>query len=163
MPQVEVEEKTEFEYNELSEDAKRKAVQNMYDINVDHDWWDTVYENAAEIGCEIKGFDLGWAKTIDLMVQSRFYDHDVAKKILENHGNGCDTYQVAASYLFRWKFAADQDEFHEENTEDFQEKIAKCYLNALDQEYEYLTNDESIIESIGCNGYLFDEDGNHIG
>ena len=39
----------------LSDKAKQKAIEKFYDINVDYDWWDSVYEDAKNIGLKITG------------------------------------------------------------------------------------------------------------
>ena len=45
-------------FNELSEEAKEKAVQNLSNINVQFDWWHFIYEDAKNIGLKITSFDL---------------------------------------------------------------------------------------------------------
>jgi len=50
--------KTEvLKFNELTEEGKEKAIEKLYNINVDHDWWDCEYDDfkqvAACIGIEI--------------------------------------------------------------------------------------------------------------
>ena len=49
---------TLYSYDELSEDAKDKAIEEMYDINVNHDWWEFTYDDAETIGLKITGFDI---------------------------------------------------------------------------------------------------------
>jgi len=39
-----------YSYDELSEKAKEKALEEMKDINTNYDWWDAVYDDAKEIG-----------------------------------------------------------------------------------------------------------------
>lgn len=47
-----------YEYDELSEDAKEKALESMYNINVDDDfWYDAVFEDAKNIG-HLMGIDI---------------------------------------------------------------------------------------------------------
>lgn len=54
---IEIEEKTEFKFSELSESAKDTARDANRDWNVHYDWWDYVYEDAvrmaAILGIEI--------------------------------------------------------------------------------------------------------------
>ena len=47
-----------YEFNELSEEAKEKAIEKLWNINVDYEWWDCVYDDAENIGLKIKEFDL---------------------------------------------------------------------------------------------------------
>ena len=46
-----------YKFAELSEDGRKKAVEKLYDINVDHDWWDCDYEDAKEC-LAILGFSI---------------------------------------------------------------------------------------------------------
>lgn len=46
-----------FKFDQLSDEAKAKALEKNYDWNVDHDWWDAVYEDAM-IMAEIIGVDI---------------------------------------------------------------------------------------------------------
>ena len=47
-----------YQFSELSDEAKEKAISNLSDINVDFDWWTNTYEDAARIGLKITSFDL---------------------------------------------------------------------------------------------------------
>lgn len=46
-----------YKYSELSESAKEKALQGMYDINTDNEWYDFVYDDAKAIGA-LMGIDI---------------------------------------------------------------------------------------------------------
>jgi hypothetical protein len=37
---IDIKETKVYQFNELSDEAKQKALECMYDINVDHEWWD---------------------------------------------------------------------------------------------------------------------------
>jgi hypothetical protein len=41
---------TVYSYEELSDRAKARAVDGLRDVNVNHDWWDFIYEDAKTIG-----------------------------------------------------------------------------------------------------------------
>ena len=47
-----------YSFNELSEEAQQKAIENLSDINVNFDWWNFTYEDAKNIGLKITSFDL---------------------------------------------------------------------------------------------------------
>lgn len=47
-----------YKFNELSEESQQKAIENLYDINVDYDWWESTHEDAKTIGLEITEFDI---------------------------------------------------------------------------------------------------------
>lgn len=135
---------TLYDFDELSEEAQEKAIINQFDVNVDHDWWDFVYEDANTIGLHISSFDIDGRGSItahltriDMVVQS----------ILKNHGNECETYKIAMQYL----------KDHDYNR--FEYKIKKEYLNMLRREYAYETSDEAIKETIKANEWTFTVDG----
>lgn len=45
-------------FEELTEGAKEKALEQLWDINVDLDWYDFTYEDAEKIGLKISEFDI---------------------------------------------------------------------------------------------------------
>ena len=50
--------KTEvFKFDELSEKAQQAAIEKLYDLNVDYDWWDSVYDDAKTIAA-LMGIDI---------------------------------------------------------------------------------------------------------
>lgn len=176
MPRLEITEKWLYKYDELSDDAKQKARECLWDINVDYEWWDCTYEDAKNIGCKISAFDLDRNKYCDLALIDGACE--IANKILENHGEQCETYKLAKSFLSDWdtlveKFSdgihknvvaeEKEDEFDEEGDKlinKFEKDLSECYASMLQKEYDYLTSEESIIETIRANDYDFDEDGN---
>jgi len=177
-----------YKFDELSDEAKEKAIENLWDINVDiFDWWDSIHEDAENIGLKITAFDLGRAS----YVKGDFYGPalDVAKRIIEEHGEQCGTYQTAKDYiaeynrliveqcqgeadLLAWPgYERDWDtisEYYPEelDTEDidneFLRSLCEDYRIILQKEYEYLTSKEAIIETIEANEYEFTEEGELI-
>jgi len=47
---VDVVETKVYKFDELSDEAKQSAIESMQDINVDHEWWEFVEEDAKAIG-----------------------------------------------------------------------------------------------------------------
>lgn len=159
--------KTEvYKFDELPEDVKDKAIENLYDINVDFDWWDCMYEDAKNVGIEITEFDL-YRRTIggNFLLSA----DEVAANTIRDHGDSCETYKTASDFIDA-KNADDMpdddtDEFSEwedrmlELEEEFHRSIMEDYRILLKQEYEYLTSREAIIETIKANEYEFTLDG----
>ena len=85
-----------YEFDELSQGLKDKVIEKLWDINVDHDWWDAIADDAKQIGCDIREFDI-YGRTCYLVLDES--PECVAKLILTNHGKHCDTYKVAKSFL----------------------------------------------------------------
>ena len=160
-----------YTFNELSEEAKEKAIENLYDVNVDYAWWDSTYENAENIGCKITGFDIDRGSYCNIEFQTSAIE--VAEDILINHGEQSETYKTAMAFMQEWQPISDDymDEASEnyesaesedklcELEEDFKNSLSEDYRIILKNEYEYLTSKEAIIKSIEVNGYEFYEDG----
>ena len=53
-----------YSFDELREESKKKAIQNLWDINVDYDWWQFIYDDAKQIGLKLTGFDLDRGQSI---------------------------------------------------------------------------------------------------
>lgn len=143
-----------YSFNELSEDAKGKAVDKLFDINVDYNWWDFTYDDAKNIGLKITSFD------IERYCEGKFISgaYESAQAIIKNHSETCQTYKTAKSFLSEYKDTQEDD--IEELEDDFLKSLLEDYRIILMHEYEYLTSSEAIIEAIQSNEYEFDEDGN---
>jgi hypothetical protein len=154
-----------FEFDELSDESKERAVRHFRETNVDYEWYESTYEDAEQAGIKITGFDIdrGNYITTELMTNAE----DVAKKIISEHGEMCETFKTASEYL-KERAAVVAPEFedgdidesvYEDIDDEFKRSIGEDYLSMLRQEYEYQTSDEAIIESIEANEYEFTEDG----
>lgn len=178
-------EKVYFTFDELDEKQKESAIEKLYDLNVDHEWYDFIYDDAMTVNVEMKYFN----SQLDIEnFNFRYEAIDTAKAIVENHGNLCGTYKLAKVYIAQYNLNNSLREiFNEiwertalydiaENllyeamkkyedrvidlSEGFLDDLKSEYSSLLKEEYEYLTSDEAIIESIKANEYEFDEDGN---
>jgi hypothetical protein len=165
-----------YQFSELSEDAKQKATQKLFDINVYDEWWDSVYYDAKNIGLKITGFDLDRANYCN----GNFLDTPTytASKIISEHGEHCETYKTAKAFIIElaelvakysngietdivadgneYEFDSEADELETE----FLNSLLEDYKTILKHEYEYLTSEEAIMQTIEANEYEFTEDGN---
>lgn len=152
-----------YKFNELTEESKQKAIENLCYINVDHDWWEFTYEDAKTVGIKITGFDIDrGAYCKGDFIESPL---TVIELIKENHGESCETYKTALQYE-KLILECPKDEEGEtiENElevieDDFRNSILEDYRIMLEKEYEYLTSKEAIIETIETNDYDFTIDG----
>jgi hypothetical protein len=164
---------TYYKFDELSDRAKQNAIDKLRDINVDYDWWDYVYDDAETIGVKITGFDIGRGSYCEMEFQDSRVG--VAELILKNHGEMCDTYKLAKTFLedmgkampdnydeLEYDEQVKIDDAVDELKDEFENTLSGEYLSMLRQEYEYLTSDEGIIETIECNEYEFDADGDML-
>ena len=168
-----------YTWDELTDEQKEKALSKLYDINTDYEWWQSVYEDAEDVGIKITSFDLDRNRYAKGKLTMNAID--VAKAIVEDHGPDCETHKTAKAFLdtvtpmidFRDNFADDDNTTEEEyktfddNTdkiEELEEELLKSILEdysiMLQKEYEYLSSEEAIVETIKANEYEFDENGN---
>lgn len=160
-----------YEFNELSEEAKEKAIEKLWNINVDYEWWDCVYDDAENIGLKIKEFDLDRGSYVkgEFTISAQ----EVASNIIRDHGESCETYQTAVNFINEYEpvfsdYMNEQSEnFESGELEDkmldmeseFLKSLCEDYRVILQNEYDYRTSTEAIIETINANGYEFTEDG----
>lgn len=166
-----------YSFDELSDKAKQKALENLYDINVDYDWWQYTYEDAERVGLRINGFDLDRGSYCegDFLEDAK----TVAELILKEHGEQCETYKTAKEFLSNYLpvlkelevyQAEDENELNQDLIDsldekccdlidEFEKSIFEDYRIILQNEYEYLISEEAIKETIERNEYTFTEDG----
>ena len=158
-----------YEFDELSESAQDRALDNIRTINNEYyEWWSFTYEDAETIGLCLTGFGL------DRNRHATGYFKDGAEGcahlIIDNHGETCETYKTATVYLadrdklMRTPINVDFDEtalinlLDDLNT-DFLQSILEDYSISLQGEYEYLGSKENLLEVIACNEYTFNVNG----
>jgi len=158
-----------YSFDELSYKAKQKAIENLSDINVNYSEWDNTIEDAEQIGLRIISLDDHRPNKGEFINSAE----DCANLILKNHGEMCDTYKTAKSFLDAylplkksWDDNDDNDgflfEYEQDATdmsEDFLQSLLEDYRIIGNKNYEYMTSDEAIIETIKANDYTFTIDG----
>jgi hypothetical protein len=151
-----------FRFDELSNRAKETARDAFREHNLDYEWWESTYEDAANIGLKLTGFDLGRGDSADgKFTRSAI---DVAKAIVKDHGEGCETYKDAVAYIDArqeiLKRGKDVDDEQFLALEDLDEKFLKTmlgdYLDILRKEEEYLQSNESIDELLAEHEFYKD-------
>lgn len=85
-----------FTFEELSEEAQEKVLQEFWDINVNYEWWEFIYDDAKNVGVEIDGFDIGWGNSISGSIDDL---ETVCNKIIIEHGESTETAILALEYL----------------------------------------------------------------
>jgi hypothetical protein len=157
-----------YEYHELSESAKRSALQNVGNINVDDEWWEFVYMDAEDVGVKIKSFD---TYRMECNIDFILNPIEVSQNIINKHGETCDTYKVAACFMAEYmpllKGFEDENHVYYEDSEiecllntleeDFLKDLSNEYLSILTKEYDYLMSEEAIVETIELNEHTFTE------
>lgn len=155
---------TTYKFDELPKEVQSIAISNLYTINVEHDWYDVIYEDASNIHLKITAFDADRGSYIKWDRQRSF--EEVADAILGNHGEVCETYNLAKKYLEDLKAIESEEEKGNNPTDsldaidgEFEYALKEEYLSMLRKEYEYQTSEEAIKETILANDYDFTIDG----
>jgi hypothetical protein len=188
-----------MKYEQLSNEAKEKARESYYDINVNvhYEWWESTYEYATAVasmlgmyGFDVVGFDLD--RGYYVQYEARFnsknmkLDHltDVQRTQLGHiidplvqqaalcaiHSQGSFlwadvTPSHRTSLNVDWEAwgVDDREEIEDsldgEAIEQAFEDFADWIGDQLQAEYDWLTSDEAIENSIIANDYEFDEEG----
>lgn len=163
------------------DEVKEKAIDANWDINVDYEWWQCVYEDAADIGLYLNGFDVGRNRhcTGELLASGK----ETADRIIANHGETCDTYKLAKDFLAEaepliiWLQRVDESQYDlfskrcvantyhekENNLEEleyeFKRDLLTEYAAILQEDYYYRISTKAIEETLRANGYEFNENG----
>lgn len=74
-----------FQFSELSEKAKQRAIQDNFDININagYNWYEFTEQDALSVNLEIKTFNI---ETKQIELEYTTTPEDTAKLIIENLG-----------------------------------------------------------------------------
>ena len=134
---------TLYELDELSEASRISAIESLRSINVEHDWWDSLYEDALSVGLKLTGFDLDY---MNISGDFIWPSDIVCNAIIKDHGDTTSTYLIASRYI------GGDDKV-------LLDALLRDYLHLLNEEYYYLIGDDAVAEAIRANEYWFTEDG----
>ncbi len=167
-----------YPFTELSDEAKKKAIQECCEFNVNYEWWNSDCDNAKNVKLKLTSFDLdGDRHCCGEFIE---YADDTANKIIAEHGGNCETSLTALQYIadrkclvIKYSDGVTTDEVTEDNEydfnnnlvdldEEFLRSILEDYSIMLQKQYEYLMSEEAIIETIEANEYEFTEAGELI-
>lgn len=156
-----------YSFDELSAEAQQKAINGHSSINVDFDWWESIYEDAKNIGLKITGFDLD--RNRHASGEFILSACEVSQNIFNNHGENCSTFLTAQNFINAWQPLFNN--YMDENSEDYEsnelenemQEAEDRFLNSLLEDYsiilqnecEYLQSDEVIKETLIANEYEF--------
>lgn len=139
-------------WDQLTAEERIKVLDNHCDINTDHDWWSFTYEDAKNVGIKITTFDLDRQY---IHCQHNNGMHEIAAKVIKDHGENCDTYKIAVDFLKAYDEASSYSlNFYSE----WFEKFSKAYLNMLQNEYDCLVGDDAIRNTLTSNDYTFNRE-----
>jgi len=159
---------TLYTFNELSDKAKDKARDWWRDLSINDAWYESVYEDAEQVGLKITAFDIDRGNHCDIeFIDGAF---NACNLILAQHGHHTDTYKAAQKYNLAMTAlpdtGTDDMEAESRNAEaadaieqEFKLDLENAYLATLRNEYEYINSDEYIDDVLEANEYTFEEDG----
>lgn len=171
-----------YKFDELSEEVKNKVIENLYDINIDYSWWDMT--TSEDFPAQLNEIGLYGTKFyFDLDRNDYLYCDDLAvdniekllkavnvdlrtkeaKSIIENGFSVNKTYYASGAKNFidlGYGVIDTAKSLDIENSiHALLEDTLENFKNQLKKEYEYLTSDESIIDTIEANDYQFTAEG----
>ena len=169
-----------YKFNELDEQTKLQVVEDNIYINVEFDWWDCTYETLRECGIKVNSFDIGRRQECEIEFLDRGYR--IATNIVDTFGEAMDIVKGSKNFIkdrdaLVKKYGEGNeidgysvkmelyDEFDEEESileDEFKSELSCEILTWLRQEYEHLTSEQTIIETIEANEYEFTEEGKLI-
>ena len=175
-----------YKFSELSEEAREKALIELYDINVFHNWYRDELDYYAtqweeEYGITFKPKDV----CFDLDNRRSLYFHKPSVEVVDQdkfikyHKLGRQLRYRDVCFYFETTYYGGGDgrttmmmEVHDEEDikqrpelnlpvdfEDWFRSICEDLISNLRKQYEYMTSEEAIIETIEINDSGFTEDG----
>ncbi len=198
MPRIK--ETTVYKFNELSESAKQHAIEKLYDINTDYEWYQFTFEDITTIGA-LMGIEIdkiyfsGFSSQGDgaCFVGNYAYKKNSVKSVIEYAPQDVELHRIVKGLLAIQKHnfytitanvkhsghyyhsRCTDIEVYKENNQGMQDylsnsdnesitELLRDFMNwiykQLNTEYDYLTSESAIIDTINSNEYEFDVDGN---
>jgi hypothetical protein len=151
-----------YQFNELSEQAKENAIEWFLSGNESFAFSDTV-EDAEQIGLIITSLEDHRPNKGSFEISAP----DTAERIIENHGEHCETYKTAKQFIAdlseltgKYEDIEDcpEDEI-EELEDDFLKSILEDYRIICNNQIDYENTDKYAIDGIIANEYEFQQDG----
>jgi hypothetical protein len=161
-----------LKFDDLSSEAKKKALDDNRDINVDYDWWEMNdglwHEDFKEMGIEGQvafdvyhgEFDVDKVKIVDRKKFAKYFGIpsdlvDSAYFSTTQYGGGDFKTRIDADYDAADKY--DTAKIENANTKwyDFKKKA----LKRISDSYNYLQSDESIADTLRANDFEFTPEG----
>ena len=171
-----------YSFNELSEEAQERALNAFRCINVEYDWWDGAYDTICTAG-RLLGLDIGdiHFDTDSYCIFNADYEYvrGAAKAVKAEFPQNTDLHKIASElqalqkrHFYSLSCAVTKgrttnryscfrfgEDYECEDLGDIIDDFAHWARILLRDEYEYLTSDDAVKETIEANGYEFTEAG----
>lgn len=151
-----------YDFEELSEEAKRDAMTDYATINVDGvEWWECTYDTFDEVGIRIDCFDLySYNLCFDLTLSIEEVCKNIINKIGFDWAEMCQDYLDSVNAQLALE-PVDQDML-EDMEALFLKDLELDILGWLNDEYIHLRSDEEVKFALANGDYKFDINGNII-
>lgn len=166
---------TVYKFNELSEEAQRKALKKLSEINLTQEWHQNIYEDAEKIGVFISDFSLdkyqcnaSLEDDVNVICDKILFVHNrqpdelkaIAERYLKQYNEMIEThYRPTTAEDAPDELIAKYDAVADQLETDFVTEIERHYLQRLEKEYKRRTSIHSVIDTIYANSYYFTEEG----
>ena len=171
-----------YSFNELSDDAKKRALNAFRDINVEYDWWDGAYDTICTAG-KLIGLDIdriNFDTDLYCIFNAEYeYVRGASAAVCKEFPQNTDLHKIASelqalqkrhfyslscaiakgrsmNYYRCFRFGED---YECKDLGDIIDDFAHWARVLLRDEYKYLTSDEAVKETIEANEYEFTEEG----
>ena len=159
-----------YQFDELPKEAQAKAIERYHSINIEYDWYSNIYYEVKQfLKIDIQGFDTGRGSYVNFKLTHDDITKDFLKGLNKYFNDLNEVIAQTEYYLEQWHIldndldrypTVDEIEDILDNTlEVIKSELERLFLKALREEYDYLTSDESIKETLTINEYDFTEDG----
>lgn len=146
-----------YKFEELTEELKNKVLTKYWNINVNYDWYQYTYEDMDTVALSCDGFDTDRGNYCTL--EFKINGLETARLIIEHHGESCETFKLAKEFQNAVDGMDEGSKEFEDAERDFLKDLSEEYLSMLRREYEYLTSEEAISETLIANEYEFTDNG----
>ena len=171
-----------YKFDELSEEAQERALNDLRYINVEFNWWEDSYDTIRTAG-KLLGLDIDgiYFDTDSYCIFDASYEYvrGAAKAVKAEfpqdtklHGIAKDLQALQKRHFYSLSCAVTKgrttnryscfrfgEDYECEDLGDIIDDFAHWARTQLRDEYEYLTSDEAVKELIIINEYEFTEDG----
>lgn len=175
-----------FPFKELSKEVQKRVISTRRDINIHDEWSQEVIENWKE-KLQVMGFfsptiyfrgfgSQGDGACFDAIpdlvmlakylgietgeVESSIYNHSLSGEIVKVGSSNIYSHENTRDFQLLLDEALSPALLSfEEKGEELRERVCKEIYKELEEEYDGLTSDEAIIDTLEVNEYLFLKDG----
>lgn len=167
-----------YKFSELTEEGKRKALEGLYDINVEFDWWECdglicdedweIFDGQRKVYFDIDRESFIQFPELSIKNKEKFFALlKIPKRLLnlvdigfeqKHYGGGRGATIMVWDWTGKHEITPKYEKIMESAVESFNNLMEETLSN-IRKNYEYLTSEQAIIETIEANDYDFTADG----